>query len=299
MQAQPGRPALGCRLSLTLLKKKPGEFPMLTESLDMTPQSIAPLLESLGTEQFSPSLFRFVSRHINIAYSTAFYFPDVGAYPLVVAEGDGALGEAARAATQQYLQGSFSQDANFISLTDALRGRPSAARCVHRDAITDPSYRTKFYDDLDIHEKFSFVARVNLGTIYVNLYRSVSDGRFQPHERFALQHISAVCISALRKHLALMPPQVGCARNQGDRLQLIQRLLMNRRRSLTPREAQICAYVVLGYSSCAIAGNLGLAESTVGTFRKRAYARLGISSQSELFALCLEALDLGGHMAAH
>lgn len=272
---------------------------MLTEPLDTSPQYIASFLESLGTEQFGSGLFRFVSRRINIAYSTALYFPYVGGYPIVVAEGQGPLGEAGRAATQQYLQGSFSQDANFISLTAALRGRPLAARCMHRDAIVDPSYRARFFDDLNLHEKFSFVARANLGIVYVNWYRAVPDGRFQPDDLFALQHMSAVCISAVRKHLALMPPKIGGGTNHGERLQLIQRLLMNRCYCLTPREAQICAHVVLGYSSCAIAGLLGLAESTVGTFRKRAYARLGISSQSELFAICLEAADLGTHAGGH
>lgn len=268
---------------------------MLAAPLDMSAQYFASFLESLGTQQFGSRLFCFVSKHINIAYSTALYFPYVGGYPIVVAEGEGRLGEAARAATQQYLQGGYSQDANFVSLTDALRGRPWAARCLHRDAIADAAYRARFFDDVGIHEKYSFVARANLGIVYVNWYRAVADGRFQPDDLFALQRMSAVCISAVRKHLALMPPKTGAATNS-DRLQLIQRLLMNRCYCLTPREAQICAHVVLGYSSCAIAGILGLAESTVGTFRKRAYARLGISSQSELFAICLEAADLGTHM---
>jgi DNA-binding CsgD family transcriptional regulator len=266
---------------------------MLIETAEPNPQSVAPLLESLGTGQFGTGLFRFVAKHIPIAVCTAFYFPEAGQPALVVDESEGPRGQGLRAATEQYLQGFFSRDANFLSLTDALRGRPSAARCMHRDTITDPAYRAKFYDDVDIQEKFSFVARVNLGTIYVNMYRAAQEARFQPDELIALRQMSAVCISAVRKHLALMPPPLKpSTRNRGDRLQLIHQLLMNQRsHCLTPREAQICAHVVLGYSSSAIASTLGLAESTVGTFRKRAYARLGIASQSELFAICLEAVD--------
>lgn len=274
---------------------------MLIEPLNTPLGSVAPLIESIGTEQFGAGLYRFVLKHLTIAYCTAFYFSDVGAPPLVIAEGHGSRGEAARVNTQKYLEGWFSRDANFFSLTDALRGRRSAARCMHRDAIVDLSFRTKLYDDVDIQEKFSLVARVNQGIIYVNLYRAVADGSFQPNESSALRQLSAVCISAVRKHLALMPPRTVGANSQSDRLQRIQRRLLTspRSRCLTPREAQICAHIVLGYSTCAIAGILGLAESTVGTFRKRAYARLGISSQSELFAICLEAIDSGAHMAMH
>ena len=52
---------------------------------------------------------------------------------------------------------------------------------------------------------------------------------------------------------------------------------------LTPREAEICASIIMGYSTEAISLNCSISINTVATHRKRAYAKLGISSQNELF----------------
>jgi DNA-binding CsgD family transcriptional regulator len=59
---------------------------------------------------------------------------------------------------------------------------------------------------------------------------------------------------------------------------------------LTEREADVCARIVLGMSTTGIALDLRISKNTVATLRKRAYDRLGISSQNELFAICLGGL---------
>ena len=55
--------------------------------------------------------------------------------------------------------------------------------------------------------------------------------------------------------------------------------------SLSPREAEIIHLVLRGHSSPTIAVSLGLAEGTVKVHRRNAYAKLGISSQGELFSM--------------
>ena len=56
---------------------------------------------------------------------------------------------------------------------------------------------------------------------------------------------------------------------------------------LTPRELDICLGIMQGKSSEAIALALGISVNTVLTYRKRAYARLGITSHIELMRLVL------------
>jgi DNA-binding CsgD family transcriptional regulator len=58
---------------------------------------------------------------------------------------------------------------------------------------------------------------------------------------------------------------------------------------LTPREREVCERILLGYTSIGIGLDLNIALSSVLTYRKRAYEKLGIAAQNELFALCLEA----------
>lgn len=52
--------------------------------------------------------------------------------------------------------------------------------------------------------------------------------------------------------------------------------------NLTRREAEVCARILYGLSSCGIALDLGIGKESVMTYRKRAYQRLGIASQREL-----------------
>ena len=57
--------------------------------------------------------------------------------------------------------------------------------------------------------------------------------------------------------------------------------------SLSAREAAVCARIVTGYSNEAIALDLDLSFHSIRTYRRRAYAKLRVTSQNELFALIL------------
>jgi len=58
---------------------------------------------------------------------------------------------------------------------------------------------------------------------------------------------------------------------------------------LTPREREVCERILLGYTSVGIGLDLNIAQSSVVTYRRRAYEKLVISTQNELFSLCLTA----------
>jgi DNA-binding CsgD family transcriptional regulator len=60
---------------------------------------------------------------------------------------------------------------------------------------------------------------------------------------------------------------------------------------LSPRQAQVALLILKGHSSLSIGLKLGLSPQTVKVFRKQLYARCGISSQGELFALMLPLLS--------
>jgi DNA-binding CsgD family transcriptional regulator len=57
--------------------------------------------------------------------------------------------------------------------------------------------------------------------------------------------------------------------------------------ALSEREAAVCVGIVTGHSNEAIALHLELSINSVRTYRRRAYAKLQITSQNELFALIL------------
>ena len=60
---------------------------------------------------------------------------------------------------------------------------------------------------------------------------------------------------------------------------------------LTDRECEVVQLILRGHSSESICFNLGISLGTVKTHRKNAYAKLRVSSQSELLSLFLESLE--------
>ena len=61
--------------------------------------------------------------------------------------------------------------------------------------------------------------------------------------------------------------------------------------TLTEREREVAQLILRGHSSESICFNLGISLGTVKTHRKNAYAKLEISSQSELLSLFLRSLQ--------
>jgi DNA-binding CsgD family transcriptional regulator len=57
--------------------------------------------------------------------------------------------------------------------------------------------------------------------------------------------------------------------------------------ALTGREKEVCLRILTGFSSEAIAAELDISLHSALTYRKRAYEKLGISAQNELFAIVL------------
>ena len=54
---------------------------------------------------------------------------------------------------------------------------------------------------------------------------------------------------------------------------------------LTPREPEVVRLILQGHSTPSAAAYLGIAQGTVKVHRHHAYAKLGISSQAELFSM--------------
>ncbi|MBL4630673.1 MAG: helix-turn-helix transcriptional regulator [Paraglaciecola sp.] len=63
---------------------------------------------------------------------------------------------------------------------------------------------------------------------------------------------------------------------------------------LTNREQEVVQCILHGYSSKSLASKLNISPSTVKIHRKHIYQKLDITTQSELFSLCIQSLSLTG-----
>lgn len=129
-------------------------------------------------------------------------------------------------------------------------------------------YHRHYYGQLGIVDKLTVLTRRDGQCIGINLYRLQGTGPFECG-------IADDPLLPVLGQLALLH----FARN--DRRDLLSPLM-----SLSAREREICKGILGGKTNDAIAWDLQVAPSTVTTYRRRAYAKLGINSKSALFTLC-------------
>lgn len=103
---------------------------------------------------------------------------------------------------------------------------------------------------------------------------------FSESELSCVREVADLLISFIGRHqdLVLAKPIAFSALTS---LETIEERILNTKR-LSCREAQVCARILYGSSSCEIASALGVGKESVMTYRKRAYQHLEISSQREL-----------------
>jgi DNA-binding CsgD family transcriptional regulator len=145
--------------------------------------------------------------------------------------------------------------------------------------IASPSFRRRFFDDAGIVERVSIVQRGTDAWRGINVARHASDGCCSEEELDTLIGLACLVLPMLPLNRARS------ATPQALTTAALESRFADRYSSLTARERQVCARAALGLSIAATAADLGIAKTSVLTYRQRAYQRLGVTSPIELRAL--------------
>jgi len=235
------------------------------------------LIGAAGMPIFPDLMFRDLREISGCAHLSILLFPRGQPIQIVLAanEGPHAL---SMCIAQKYVVEYWKHDP-----ANRLAGNARTAELALRFApneISDKSYRRDCYGNFDLVDRFSILRKRGETTARLNLYRSRTSGRFSEAQIGAVVDASSVLFALALKHQDLRRPVEGAADAARRRLLLAEP-------SLTPRELDICTGIIGGQTSEAIALSLGLSVNTVLTYRKRAYFRLGISTQNELMRLLI------------
>ena len=188
----------------------------------------------------------------------------------------------ARTIAEKYLKHYWNHDpANRVCGGNASRSYEMAVRVFSHD-INHDAYRHDCYSSVELVDRFSIIRHHGAETIRLNLYRSAQRGRFRASDFAPVLESAVIMFALLAKHDVHRSADAG----SGD-ADILARRLRQVMPQLPRRELDVCVGIVQGKSSEAIALALGISINTVLTYRKRAYARLGISSHNELMRLVL------------
>lgn len=225
------------------------------------PDGLCALIESVGTPAFTQELFRSVGGMLQASDAAVYAFGPDHATQVVAAWGRGA--NLLQWRTQAYAE-------RFAGRDPALRPPglgEVVTTCIDTAELPDPGHRA-------LLEETGFGCRVVSvfpapGGGWYSLNVPCPDARNVPDavlERFS--RAAPVYASLIRRHL-------GSGRLDARLAALCP--------ALTPREIGVCEALLRGHSAAAVAGQLGIRATSVQTYRKRAYAKLGVSSLTGLF----------------
>jgi len=238
------------------------------------------LIELCGTPRFEEALFEAARETATCEHVTAFAFTS-STEPRILVAANTSARPVARQVGRKYVRDYWTFDpARKAETAHAAKAGPFAIRILADDIECGP-YRQDCYTAVGLNDRISLVGTRNGETLRLNFYKSLRNGRFEGEEISHIFGAAELLMSLLAKHDAAMPV------HGDDEAARFRRRLQMFAKPLPRRELEVCTLIAAGMSSEGIGLELGISLNTVLTHRKRAYARLGISSQNELLRLLL------------
>jgi DNA-binding CsgD family transcriptional regulator len=257
---------------------KAGEASARPATNDITPAVLA-----IGRPEFAQSLIATLRRVAGVGHCMVFSFAGERSARCLLDIGNIPIGaELGAAYSDHFHLADPNRDAIFreqaVGTSVVL---PVFARRMYGDR-----YRKIFFEDSGIVDKLAAAVWVGQTCFYVNFYRTTSQGRFASDENERLRAVAPAVSAAVARHFQHEPV------SQEDPDRTLEALFASGApfARLTGREKAVCLRIVSGLSSEAISADLGISLHSTLTYRKRAYEKLDISSQNELFAIALRLL---------
>jgi DNA-binding CsgD family transcriptional regulator len=239
------------------------------------------LIRSIGTERFGSTAFALLRKEIAIQHLTINRYAEYRPVELIAVEcARGA--HSFHSAINHYVRGSYISD----PLRPHYHGTENAGYdlfSVSSEQVRDRQARQKLYSSTGIAAKLALIVHRQHDVLTLAIYRSRDDGDFKLRDLKLMRSLSGDLAAAVERHVALSSSaKLNC-------LDELTKLLVEIPCGalLSRQEVAVCARIIAGYSTESIALNLGVSPHSVATYRLRAYAKLNISSQNELFLLVL------------
>ncbi|MFJ4544365.1 LuxR C-terminal-related transcriptional regulator [Pseudomonas sp. NPDC088885] len=175
-----------------------------------------------------------------------------------------------------YLLDPFYQAAS-AGLVDGLHSLASVAP----DQFLQSEYYQSYFRSVVGADELQFMINVDGSVLGLSMGRSTP---FEMAEQGRLLCVRDWVLAAMRRHVQLLPPQGAVAEVLvGDLATLLDRFDAR----LTVRENDTARLILQGFSSKAIAQQMGISPETVKVHRRNLYQKLNVTGHGELFALVL------------
>jgi DNA-binding CsgD family transcriptional regulator len=223
-------------------------------------RACATLIERIGTPGFLPAVLE-LCHEVAGASDLAVFRLDDGAPRLLGAFS--VCGQGARRSGRHYLQERYYRFDGNLDL--ARRGQPLCMSHQTVEELPDSGYRAACYESAGVAERLSVLVPAGDAWVFVNAYRPRACAVPRAAAVESLGREAPALAAAMRRHLALCTAPV-------DPLA-----------SMSAREREVIEAILAGESAKQAGRRLGLSPTSVATYRQRAFAKLGVRRQVDLF----------------
>jgi DNA-binding CsgD family transcriptional regulator len=236
---------------------------------------------SIGTPDFDRVLFSSFERELRTRQVVLHRFGSAADPETLIAQ-DNRPDGCVHSLVHDYVNGYHRYDP-FRSSYRACEVRQVEVRDIAVKEIADTKYAHRLFVEPGIAGKLCVILRRSTDAICLSLYRDRKHRSFAGEDIARIHGMKLDLAAALERHLSLI------AKGPSPSFDDVESILRAHPKgmSLSAREVSVCSRLLMGYSNEAIALDLDLSFHSVRTYRRRAYLKLGITSQNELFSLVL------------
>ncbi|MGU1383421.1 helix-turn-helix transcriptional regulator [Pseudomonas aeruginosa] len=224
-----------------------------------------------------------LARHeVDVINCALFLLPDAHGRPQFLSHAQVVEPSTVQGAGQAYTDGFYRRD---LALQSALRRRARGNLLLLQgvDDIPDRAYRSACYEEVNTAQRFSVIRPLDgQAHLMLSFYRSARSAPLGAAEVRYLGALAEVLIEAGVQHCRARPTALS---NAADALRRLQDEAGVR---LSRRENEILDCLLRGMTQEASAKALGIAPTSVVTYRNRAFGKLGVASRQDFFARLLE-----------
>ncbi|AJE46807.1 helix-turn-helix transcriptional regulator [Celeribacter indicus] len=239
--------------------------------------SLGGTIESVGGDAFIPALAALLGDHLAAEDFLVLRSGPEGEPPRVLHAG----GRARRLAV--HLLGGLRSEPRLTRLLAAPSAPGTQVLQAEARAFRSPAFRRNCFALPGIRELVILVRPVGDDLITLCLFRRAADPR--PPATAELAHLGTLLLPVLDLHFRLLGT---ATRQRSVSAQEMEDCVAATFPELTRREVAVCARSILGVTAEGIALDLGIKQTSVVTYRRRAYTRLNISSINQLSTMLIQ-----------
>lgn len=153
-----------------------------------------------------------------------------------------------------------------------------------------PAYQSQYFAKANLIDKITSIHTSHNIIFLVSFYRVKGNGIFAPADFKDLKRLAPIIGRFVLRHAELTPKKDVAGHNIHQRIRSLVNDNTQVFAKLSFQEREVCQSILQGVDEANIAHSMGLSKHTIITYRRRIYAKLDLSSKSELYKLALLAL---------